>query len=229
MQQYIAIGTDVDILNEIGKWKVIALKGLYQSLNQQRTYTPFTKQVQMLERAGLVRAFAKKKTKYLVLTNEGRKVSKYNNCYDENEDFLNHDLHAANVLRQLLMFENFKDGHMFSDDKEDVDPDAVIRAVRGGREYTLAIEVELTQKSRVRLMGKFSKYGKSQFINHVLYVFNKEAIFESYKKVLAMMDDTVQGKVILCSDTGLSIERFNYIDSQCWHRMTSKTFEKIFK
>ena len=229
MQEYIALGTDVDILNEIGKWKVIPLKGLHMSFNQRILYDGLSKRVRALERAGLVKGFTQKKTKYLVLTPDGSKVSKYNNYYDESEDFLNHDLHATNVLRQLLLFENFKEGHMFKDDKEEVDPDAVIYAVRGGRKYTLAIEVELTQKSRARLMGKLSKYAKSQFINHVLYVFNKEAMFESYKKVLGMMDDTVQRQVILCCDPGLSIEHFNYIESQCWHRGTSKTFEQIFK
>ena len=69
--------------------------------------------------------------KYLVLTQEGSRVSKYKNYYNENEDSLNHDMIAANILRQLLKFENFQEGHMFVDDRWDIDPDAVIFAKRG--------------------------------------------------------------------------------------------------
>mgnify|MGYP001617622479 FL=1 len=229
MQEHIPLGTDLDILNEIGKWKVIPLKGLYQSLKEPMIYNGFCKRVQILERVGLVRGFTKNKSKYVVLTLKGSTVSKFSNYYDENEDSLNHDLTAALVLRRILEFENFKSGEIFNADYMDISPDATIYAKRGGREYTLALELELSQKNRNRVTGKFSKYAHSQAINHVLYVFNKQNIFESYNRILSEMNDLVQGKIILCCDTGLSLKGFNYVESQCWHRQTAKTFNQIFK
>ncbi|MBI2522490.1 MAG: hypothetical protein HYV97_18865 [Bdellovibrio sp.] len=229
MQNFSPLGTYLEIVNTIGRWKVIPLPGLFESFSKQMTYTPFAKRVQALERAGLIRAFTKNRTKYLVLTQEGSRVSKYKNYYNENEDSLNHDMIAANILRQLLRFENFQEGHMFVDDRWDIDPDAVIFAKRGDAKYTLAIEVELTQKVRTRVVNKFSKYGLGKNLNHALYIFNKESCFEAYKQILGGMNDTTQGKIILCCDTGLSFENFSYIESTCWHREAQHSFLQIFK
>ncbi|MAE59483.1 MAG: hypothetical protein CME69_11415, partial [Halobacteriovorax sp.] len=95
--------------------------------------------------------------------------------------------------------------------------------------HSIAVEVELNQKSSRRLTEKFVKYSNCKFYNYILYVFNKESVFNSYNKLLKSFDDEVQKKIILCLDENLSEESFKPMQSQYYYLGKELSFEDLFE
>lgn len=64
------------ILEEVGRWKLIGMKKLYNSLNLDSSYSFFCRQVRKLELEGFIRSITgSRKRKYLTLTTSGSKLS----------------------------------------------------------------------------------------------------------------------------------------------------------
>ena len=228
MSIFIPNENHIHILNEIGKWKVLSLGNLYSEIGNNVDYSSFCKTIKKIEKEGLISSFhGYRCKKYLSLTGEGGKLSKYASPYLENKIELKHDLIAGHVLKKFLEFENFKSGHISYEDLS-ANPDAVIYAVRNNREYSLGIEVELHQKSQRRVIKKFSKYYDSQIFNYIIYVMPKEAIFHSYQKIILGMSEKIQGKIILLLDKKLTQDHFNYLESEIFFRQKTKSFGEVF-
>lgn len=229
MNLFIPNEKHIQILDEIGRWKVIGLKELFSQVGGGVLYSSFSKSVRKLEDNGLVQSFpGHRRKKYLSLSGEGGKFSRFSSPYLESENELRHDLITSCVLRELLRFPNFKSGHVMNEDLEVV-PDALIYAVKNNKEYSLAIEVELHQKSKKRLIEKFSRYGNSKIFNYVLYVTNKRSVFDSYRNLLAEMNDRVQGQIMILLDENLREHEFDYLDSILWFKNSNKNFLEVFE
>lgn len=64
------------ILAEVGRWKVIGMRSLYNNLNLSSSYSLFCRQVRKLEFEGLIRSIiGMGKRKYLTLTSSGSEMS----------------------------------------------------------------------------------------------------------------------------------------------------------
>ena len=219
----------LSLLNEIGRWKVIALKDLYRELGAKTQYSPFCKSIRALEKNGLIQSFkGHRGKKYLALSDEGGNFISNATFALPNENELLHDLTVSTVLMSLLKFEHFKSGHIVNEDLELI-PDALIYGVKNHQEYSLAIEVELHQKSKKRLVDKFSRYGQSNIFNHALYVVRKQSIFDAYRKVLLEMNDTAQERIILLLNESLREHDFDYLDSVLWFKKSEKQFLEVFR
>ncbi|GAB4017659.1 MAG: hypothetical protein Fur0010_18440 [Bdellovibrio sp.] len=219
----------IEILDEIGRWKIIGLNDLFFMFGDGILYSSFSKRVRKLEAEGLIRSIVgHQRKKYLSLTIEGGRFSKFSSPYLENDNELRHDLIVSSALREFLKFRNFKSGYVMTEDLEVV-PDALVYARKKEKEYSLAIEIELHQKSRKRLVDKFSRYGNSKIFNYVMYVTNKGSIFDSYRNLLLEMNDKIQGQIMILHDEGLRENRFDYLNSRIWFRKSNKTFSEIFE
>lgn len=219
----------LEILNEIGRWKVVPLRALFEEIGQEISYQLFCRRVKKLEGQRLIKSYqGPHGANYLALTSEGGKISQYACPYIESDLELNHDLLSSMILRSLLKFKNFESGQVIHNEELDIVPDAVIHAVKHQEEYSLAVEVELTQKNKKRVIEKFSKYSKTNQFTHVLYVINKEALFDSYRKIMSEMNEIVSRKVILLIEPKLSHTNFEYQTARCWFKGREAKFDEIF-
>ncbi len=230
MSSFVLIDSYIDILSEISRWKIIPMRGLYERKNFNISYQMFCRKIKKLESEGLVRSIlGNKRKKFITLTSKGSAVCPYGINFDESEDSLNHDLIATNVVTKLIEYKNFKTGQVQCFGRGlDVEPDGLIFGQKNGKEYSLAIEVELHQKSKSRLYDKVIKYSNCVHYSYVLYILNKEAVFRSYKKILESMNSEVTRKIILLLDTELTPTKFSFEDSNCYFKSEEKSFEEVF-
>ena len=227
---FITIGPFQNILNNIANWRVIGLRKLFELELYDLTYQGFGKQVNRLEREGLVASFrGKDRMKYIYLTPKGSEITSSNASFELSGETLTHDLICSNVLLELLKYINFVSGNVMHDTgKKLIDPDGVIYAIKAGKEYTCALEVELHQKNRSRVKEKFAKYSNSLIYTHVLYVTNKPSLIRFYNTVLGQMNSDIENKIVLLLDESLSTTNFNYQKSKCWFKGKERSFDSIF-
>ncbi len=53
-----------------------------------------------------------------------------------------------------------------------------------GRDFKLALEIELTRKSKKRVENKIDDYLNNNVFDYVFYLFNERSNFEAYKRML---------------------------------------------
>jgi hypothetical protein len=230
MTSFCLVDDYLDILVEVGRWKIIPMKSLYELKTPSQSYQMFCKKVRKLEEEGLLKSIlGSNKRKFLSLTMKGLKFSPFGKNFDLAEDSLNHDLISTKIVTTLINYKSFNSGQVCCyQDRVDVEPDGLIYGSKNGVDYSLAIEVELTQKSKIRIIEKFNKYVSSNDFSYVLYVMNKESAFRTYRKVLEGLNENVSKKIILMLDVSLSPVSFNYIGSKCVFQNKEKAFSEIF-
>jgi hypothetical protein len=228
--QFVPYGAYVDIINTIGKWKVIDLKSLTTFCNFGISYRNLAIKVMTLEKEGFVKSVnLKRKRKHLFLSDKGIRLTGHDNTYEITDASLGHDILVGTALRSLLKSESFYNGRMFHEiDESEIYPDAVVSGTKGKRNYELAIEIELTQKSDPRVKSKYSRYSRSKAFDYCIFITNKEALFKAYKRFLGEMTKDVQTKVILMLANKLRPDRFEYLGEKCFFKGEHKKFEEIF-
>jgi len=230
MGVFIPVDSYMHILEEVGRWKIVGMQKLYQTLKLNHSYSFFCRQVRKLESEGLIRSIiGSGKRKYLTLTDLGGKLTPYNAQFEESDAELNHDLIVSSVIYELNKFETLGEGHVLHDsDFFELEPDGLIYINKDGVHGSMAIEVELTQKAKPRIVSKYGAYTRAECFNYCLYVFNKEAVYNSYRRQLDGMNDKVREKILLMCDPSLSISRFQYLGKQVYFEGQERTFEKLF-
>ena len=221
---------DLEILNEIGRWKVIPLKGLYERASQGMAYSPFCRRVKRIEQFGLVRSIVGSRgLKYLLLTQEGSTLAHFKSPYLESDTELTHDLIVSRLLCDLLDFPNFHTGHIVhSGENLNPEPDALIHASKNGTPYRLALEIELHQKSNKRVREKFARYVATADCDYVLYVMNKPDVFHSYQAITIEMDKNISQKIVLMFEPHLGARQVDYQNARCWFKTKEMGFNEIF-
>ncbi|MBK23244.1 MAG: hypothetical protein CME70_04485 [Halobacteriovorax sp.] len=228
--KFVPYGVYLDILSAVGRWKVLDYSGISEFCGHDLKYKNLASKVKKLENAELLKSiFAEKKKKYLFLSHMGSQLVPKGSPYDVENASLHHDILVVRILRYLTNFESFHAPEIIS--KEvlgGVEPDAVIQGMKNDKKYSMAIEVELTQKSEKRVKEKLSKYGQDRSSLYCLYITQKKSLYRTYKRFLEEMDTMVQAKVFLLLDEGLIGSEINFTGKQVFFKGETKTFEEIF-
>ena len=227
---FIPVDSYMLILEEVGRWKVVGMKKLFKTLNLNQSYSFFCRQIRKLELEGYLRSIpGPRRRKFLTLTERGGKITPYNAQFEESDAELNHDLITANVIYELNKFETLGEGHVLHDtDFFEVEPDGLIYINRDGLKGSLAVEIELTQKAKPRIVSKFSAYKRANCFNYCLYIFNKEPVFNTYKRQLENMNEEVRGKILLMCVPSMTVSSFHYLGMPVYFRGEFQAFEDIF-
>jgi len=199
---FIPEGIYEELVNIIGQWKILDVQTL-KNLCSHKLKTPnLLHKVRKLEEAGFIKGTKKGlQKKHVYLTNKGIRYTRYDETYEVCDEIVSHDIVTGKVLRELLTFENFINGCMFHQVREDkVFPDAEIEGVRDGMTYKLGLEVELTQKSSSRVKVKFKRYSLDRRFDYCLFVTNKPTLFKAYKGYLDQMGREIQEGIVLLLD-----------------------------
>jgi hypothetical protein len=228
---FIPYGAYEDIINILGKWKVMDMKSLSEFCSYELKYFNLLKKVRTLESHGLVKGvLLGKKDKHIYLTNKGLRYTGHDYTYEICDENLTHDLIVGRVLKELLKTQHFIDGKMFHEIVvENVFPDAEVKGIKNDMTYKLALEIELTQKSESRVKEKYRRYGREKDFNYVLFITNKQTLFKTYKRFLEEMNSETQEAIILMFDQHLGIKKFKKQDANCFYQGSFTTFSKLFE
>lgn len=223
-------GVYEDIINLLGRWRVLDMKSLSKMCNYDIQYHNLLHKVRKLEKQGYVQGVLMgRKNKHIYLTDKGLKYAAFEYKYKICDETLTHDLIVGNVLRSFIACDYFIDGRMYPNITGDkLLPDAEVSGKKNEMTYKMAIEVELTQKEQTRVKEKYRQYGLNSMFNYVLFITNKEALFKAYRSYLLEMKPEVQEGVILLLDEKLTENRFDFEKSKLFYMSNEHKFLEFF-
>lgn len=229
-QEFVPLGTYLDILNTIAKWRIVNFNSIFDLLRGELGEYALRKKLRKLEVQGFLKTSSLgQHTKHYYLTRHGLKFSSTNQIEPIRNSIMIHDMTTGAVIQGLSKKSGFYDGRVFCESEEcEVDPDCMIRGRKYGADYHLAIEVELTQKSSKRFKEKLRKYSESDEYNFVLYVSNKDFLLNAYRRFLLEMDDHIQSRVVLMKSETLGPNRFDIDESELFHKGKFRSFDEVF-
>jgi hypothetical protein len=107
-----------------------------------------------------------------------------------NREQFDHDTVVSYVASAFLEMEAFKEGDItFEHEVEkfsfgSVIPDIMLvgRNPRTGKEFKMAVEIEISRKAFSKIDGKISRYVSDDVFDVVLYLFTKKDLYELFKR-----------------------------------------------
>lgn len=223
-------GTYLDIINAIGKWKIIDCKTLHGKTKRNLSYYTLKKKVRDLEKEGIIKSkYIGNQKKHLYLTQEGIKLTNEDTTWEPSEETFLHDLKTVELLNHLLKYERVLDGKLYHQlDQDLINPDAYVLAAHASQEYEIALELELTQKSQKRIQEKFRKYGASTKFDYVVFLSQKEGLLRAYNRFLGELEVKTQEKVFLVFSPDLIGGAVDLEKSHCLYKGKSISITKVF-
>jgi DNA-binding MarR family transcriptional regulator len=189
---YPASGVQINYLEPLKDWRILDLKNLMAKVNYELGYVGFTKIISNLEKKNLVKSFRDpfSRKKYLYLTNIGNDYlgGNMNPPAISKETFV-HDAKVVELVLEFLKlhsFYGFELEHQIKDLKSfgtsyRICPDAVMLGEKDGGKFKLAIELELTRKTKAKYLSKVGEYLNSSFYDFVVYFFQNKGVMNSYR------------------------------------------------
>lgn len=232
------------ILEQVLKWRVAPYGILKSASGYQGCTKSFRRVIQKLESDRLIQTKRfNGASKLIYPTSELIKLmaSDVPILYEES---ITHEGLTSILVNELLHWELFSEASLAYEliNKNSIDglrrvPDAVIEGAYKERKILLALEVELTRKSKLRIGNKLSDYSQNRFFNYVLYVFNHRGTFEGYKKVLSEFVDSkreqreideIKSRFILAFRENIIHHKFDLDKAEIFYQGKTTTFKQIF-
>jgi hypothetical protein len=236
--------TQYKILEALTHWRVVSTKNLLTQSAYLGRRQSFIELLQKLSDRNYVESFRQPgiKEKFFYPTQKTVKTVSPDLTVTVNKDHLYHDAVVTNLTIKLSQSEFIHEANMpheFFQKKSfqhylTIDPDSVFFGKKSGENFTLALEAELTQKSKDRILEKFEAYTKSPYYHFALYFFDKVQVFESYKKILNELSNLprenahlFKKKIILSYEKSLSSSDQNIFNSTCYYKDSSLKLGEI--
>ncbi|MBT4789935.1 MAG: hypothetical protein HON90_00060 [Halobacteriovoraceae bacterium] len=227
---YRNISNYADVINTIANWKIIDIKSLHQFLSFEISYYTLKRKICDLEKSGMVKSFfTTKRNKYVFLTDKGIQFSSTDKTFEPCDVEQTHDLLVVKLVQEMLGFSKVTDGKLYHQVNDNyINPDAVVKILSDDTEYTIAIELELTQKSQKRVKDKYAKYGNSYQYDYCLYISNKPKLIKTYQTYLEQMEEKTQSKFFFISKCDLSNAETNLLVAKCFHKGRELDLKVLF-
>jgi hypothetical protein len=179
------------LLYPLKHWRVLDLASLRLESKFKLCRTSFNRLTLRLEAAKILKGFRDpwSRKKYVYLTKKGEELISLSDFPTSlSEESLFHDLRVVDLGRELLrndVFKKVRFEHQIVNKKNYITnlaliPDAEVEGVMNGKNFLLAIELELHQKSKDRLEKKGEQYLGSLY-DHCLYMFGDRNTLENYR------------------------------------------------
>jgi hypothetical protein len=178
-------------LRPLLKWRIMDVKSLMKESELEPNYHGFYRIIRELESKKVLEGFRDpySRKKYVYLSSRGESaLSLKENPTSVSENSLIHDLKVSEICRLFLQNGWIKEAlleHEINDKRaflstSKVNPDALFEGERKGKKFKIAFELELTRKSKQRIIQKALHYGESDYYDYVLYMFSQKSLVESY-------------------------------------------------
>lgn len=180
------------LLYPLKEWRVLDLASLHKRSNARLSQAGLVRLILRLEKSKVIKGFRDpwSRKKYVYLTRTGEDLISLNdNPTAISEESLFHDLRVVDLGQELIknnVFKKIRFEHQIVNRKNYITnlaliPDAEVDGVMNGKNFSLAIELELHQKSKDRLEKKGELYLGSLY-DHCLFMFSDRNTLENYKK-----------------------------------------------
>jgi hypothetical protein len=184
-------------LEPLADWRILDLKGLIElsQVERYKGYEVVKKLTHRLRLKKIIETYQDPWTRknYIYLSATGEKLICPDSPSKLKIETLYHDSKVSAICMELLKLESVVksvelehkikvQNKMSSFD--DVLPDARLTGSFKGQDFQAAIEVELNQKEKSRIISKAKNYFKSTYYDHAFYFFPDEKILKNYDRIL---------------------------------------------
>jgi hypothetical protein len=224
------------------KWRALPTSMLKDVSGYQGHSQSFNRVIKKLEMANLVNCIRfNGATKLIYPSKDLIKMTSSSNFILA--DNITHDGLSSIVINELLSWEKFNEAklphEMTGESNEGLHrvPDAILTGRNNGKQVTLALEVELSRKSKLRVRNKLHDYSNNRVFNYVFYVFNDKGTFESYKNILSdfissqvdpIKKEEILSRFILGLRDNIIHHKFKLDDSKIFYRGEITKLDSIF-
>lgn len=207
---------EVDIIFFIEEWRSISLQVLFDNFPHAGSYSNFSRKIQKLvdlEYLKYVLEEKRSRNKFISLSKKGYELTE--GAVDSNAHYHEHDVIASMAVFYLARKRPF---YAFSPSKQlsnSIKPDGILYGSHKDVEFQVAVEIELTTKSKHRIGEKVKEYLKEKHFKKILYIFRSPQLFHLFQRIISQ-SDRAKGKILLSLDKNLSPVRYNFDDSEWW-------------
>ena len=234
------------LLRPLLKWRILDLEGLQQELTYQVPLMTLYKHLVDFEKEGVVvsKNVLRDRRKYFYLSNLGLERLGHKKSLGLIDEFFTHDLKVTQVVRQLLRSPNFTDVKFENElGTGTFIPDSELKFNYKERTLILSLEMELSRKSKERILSKAEFYLSSSYYDLVLYIFPSHSLMRSYYKVFQeKLGSGFNQKLLLMANENLMAMNFDLAEAKGFYqghevllgnvfpiKKTSEKLEKIEK
>jgi hypothetical protein len=231
-----------DLFKQIIKWKVVPIVLLKEISDYQGVDSSFRKVISKLEKNKLLKTKTfGGKSKIVYPGDELNRIM--TSPISVHTESLQHEAIVSIIANELLKTEILNDvllshemnSSTFSDNLRRL-PDACFEGEKNQSRFKLALEVELTQKSKMRFKNKIEDYISNRVFDYVLYIFNDASVFNNYKKTILEFSKEKGGKAanevelrfILAFKKDILNKGINLDSLEVFYKNKNTTIEEIF-
>ena len=215
------------------------LKTLREEGNYPGSEAAFRRFVLKSEKKGLVSSVKDptSKRKFVHLTKNGeRHIGLLHSTLGFNDGTFHHDSRLSIIARKFLEFEAIRDvelehdllrGKRIGRIKGHI-PDAVLYGKRGENNFTVALELELTAKSKTRYLEKCRYYVGSSIYDYALYFFSDLATLKNYKReIVSALGPESQERLLLAYNTNLYQQDMKFEETEVFYMNEEVRIDEI--
>lgn len=182
-------------LRPLLKWRIMDVRSLMKESEIESHYHNFYRIIRLLESKKVLEGFRDPYSgkKYVYLSSRGESaLSLKENPTSVSTNSLVHDLKVSEIGRtflndgwvnEVMLEHEITDKRVFLSTAK-VNPDALFEGERKGKKFRIAFELELTRKSKQRIVQKALYYSESDYYDYILYMFSQKSLVDSYMETI---------------------------------------------
>lgn len=185
-------------ISPLSDWRILDIKGLMEcsSMDRFKRYDYVRKLLHKMKSQNFVNIYYSPFTKknYYFLTNKSESLINLEQKNSLSEETYYHDAMVSSICVELSKIksavEKIELEHIIKNGKaktnfDDIIPDARISGNFNGKNFLIAIEVEINQKEKSRIIFKGTNYLKNSLYDYVFYFFPDERMMKNYAKAFS--------------------------------------------
>ena len=184
-------------ISPLSDWRILDIKGLMDCsrMAQYKNYEYVKKLMQRMKANNFINVYrcAFNKKNYYFLTTKAEKFINQDQKASLSEETYYHDAMVSSICVELSKIKPFVEKveleHVIKNGKtktnfDEIIPDARIKGVFNQKPFLIAIEVEIHQKEKSRILLKANSYIKNVMYDYVFYFFPDERLMNNYAKAM---------------------------------------------
>lgn len=224
-----------ELIAPLKRWKILKLDDIQQISGVLEKTSNFYKKIKHLECHRLLEGTIEPYThsKYVYFTQNGIEHYGLPKNHIITSATINHDSLVSDILIQNQRSLAFKDALTEIDLMEHYPmmnhrPDGAFKG-HHKKDFLMAVELEISMKSKNRVEEIFLFYSSSGLFNNVLYIFSSKAIYEKYQQVLINLGPKLEtSKFLFLYSPNLYRRQFDLVNSEVTWQGQKTNLKTIF-
>jgi hypothetical protein len=199
----------LNCLNPLLKWRILDIESLRSQADVPLSYDAFCRIVRNLEARKIINTFrdSGNRKKFVHLSHIGVELLAADDSMPVlAPETLNHDKWVSQIVLEMLKrswIHDFKLEHEIIGKNRfklgsSLVPDASLEGEFNGREFTMALELEINRKNFPRIVEKARQYAHEKTYDYFLYYFPNKSLMDTYAQVInEKVNENVKNKFML--------------------------------